>query len=249
MPLQYFLLVFILTIPFLVLGALTGIDLLPGLPIAALAVVCPVIGALILVYRQNKMNGVKALLKRSFDFKRVQNGWWYLAPLLLTPVITGLAFIVQRATGTPVPDLQIKLMPTVMLFIVFFVSAIGEELGWSGYALDLLQACWGVLRAGLILGVVWAVWHYIPLAQEHRSAVWVAWWSLWTISARMIMVWLYNRSGRSIFLMVLYHMMSNVVWQLYPVNGSFFDPVVFGIITALVAVGLFTMWKPRPAIG
>ncbi len=248
MPLQYFLLVFVLTIPFWILGGVTGIDLLPGLPIAALAVVIPMLAAIILTYRQHQTAGVKALLKRTYDFKRVTNGWWYLAPLLITPLIAGLAFIVQRATGTGIPDPQFKLMPTLMLFLMFFVGGIGEELGWTGYALDPLQTRWGMLRAGLILGAAWALWHYISLAQEHRSVEWVAWWTLWTVSARVIMVWLYNRSGKSLFIMVLYHMMSNVVWQLYPVNGSYFDPVVFGSITALVAIGLFGFgrigWSP-----
>jgi membrane protease YdiL (CAAX protease family) len=237
-PFIFFALLYILTIPFWILGAATGIDLLPGLPIAALAVVCPMLAALILTYRQNQMAGVKALFRRVLDFKRVHNAWWVAPALLLTPLMAALAFIVQRVTGTGIPDPQLKLVPTLMLFLMFFVGAVAEELGWTGYALDRLQTRWGMLRAALILGVAWAVWHYIPLAQEHRAVEWVAWWTLWTVSARVIMVWLYNRSGKSLFLMVLYHMMSNVVWQLYPVNGSYFDPVVFGIITALVAIGL-----------
>jgi membrane protease YdiL (CAAX protease family) len=50
---------------------------------------------------------------------------------------------------------------------------LGEELGWSGYAIDLLQARWGALGAGILLGSVWAVWHFVPLAQVHRSPGWI----------------------------------------------------------------------------
>jgi len=34
----------------------------------------------------------------------------------------------------------------------FFLSGVAEELGWSGYALEPLQARWGALRAALIIG-------------------------------------------------------------------------------------------------
>ncbi len=243
--LKFFLLVFVLTIPFWLVSSLTQTELMLGLPVAAFAVVCPLIAAVILTYRQNKMTGVVALLKRSFDLKKVHKGWWIAPALLLTPLIAGLAFIFQRATGTGIPDLQIKLIPTLMLFLLFFVGAISEELGWSGYALDPLQARWGMLRAGLILGVVWAVWHYIPLAQAHRSVEWVAWWSLGTVSARIIMVWLYNNTGKSVFITALFHVMINLTWQLYPVNGSYFDPRISGIISALIVVIIIFIWEPR----
>lgn len=41
-----------------------------NLPVDALVLVCPMIAASILVYMENRSDGVKQLLKRSFDFKR-----------------------------------------------------------------------------------------------------------------------------------------------------------------------------------
>ncbi|MBA3868357.1 MAG: CPBP family intramembrane metalloprotease [Anaerolineae bacterium] len=242
-PLQFFLLVFVLTIPFWLLGSLTNIQLMPGLPVSAFAVVCPVIAALILVYRQNKMSGVKALLKRAFDFNSNQKGW-YLIALLLMPLVMVASWLVQRLTGTLIPAPQITIMSVLSLCLVFFIGSIGEELGWSGYVTDPLQNRWGALRASLILGMVWAVWHYIPLAQANRSVEWIFWWSVGTVSARIIMVWLYNNTGKSVFATVLFHMMINLTWQLYPVNGSYFDPRISGIISALVVVVIVVLWEP-----
>ena len=62
-PLAFFLLVFALAIPFLLIGAVTRIQLLPGLPVASLMAVCPATAALILVYRDDGAAGAKALLK------------------------------------------------------------------------------------------------------------------------------------------------------------------------------------------
>ena len=67
--LKFFLLVFALSIPFWLIGALTGRQLLPGLPVAALMFVCPAAAASILVFRRDKTPGLSALFRRSLDFR------------------------------------------------------------------------------------------------------------------------------------------------------------------------------------
>lgn len=243
--LLFFLLVFALSVPFWLLGAATGLELLPGLPIASLMTFCPMLAAVILVYRENKIAGVTSLLKRAFDFKRIEAKIWYVPTLLLMPVVMVLSFVVLHLTGTPVPTPQIALLPTLTLCVIFFIAALGEELGWSGYATDPMQHRWGALAASLILGVIWAIYHYIALAQVDRSVTWVAWWTLWTLAMRVIIVWLYNNTGKSVFATALFHMMINVTWQLFPVNGSYFDPQSSGALTALVAVIVIIIWGPQ----
>jgi uncharacterized protein len=48
-PLTFFLLVFALSVPFWLMGAVTGLELLPGLPVSSLMACCPLLAALILV--------------------------------------------------------------------------------------------------------------------------------------------------------------------------------------------------------
>ena len=45
--------------------------------------------------------------------------------------------------------------------------------GLVGYATDPVQDWWGALGAGVLLGLVWAVYHYVPLLQAHRSPAWI----------------------------------------------------------------------------
>jgi hypothetical protein len=59
-----------------------------NLPVGALVLVCPMIAALILVYRENGSDGVKQLLKRAFDFKRIKGKIWYVPIFFLMPGIT-----------------------------------------------------------------------------------------------------------------------------------------------------------------
>ena len=239
------MLVFVLSLPFWLAGILTSFQLLPALPISALGFLCPVIAATIMVYREKRAAGVKELLKRAFDFKRVKAPIWYVPTFLLMPGIMVLSYVVMRLQGVPLPAPQFSIGMILALFAVFFIGALGEELGWSGYVIDPLQKRFGALWAALLLGVVWAIWHYIPLLEAHRSLEFIAWWSLGTVAARVIIVWLYNHTGRSVFIAALFHTMVNLTWQVFPVNGSYYDPRVTGLITAIVAVIIVLMWGPR----
>lgn len=245
----FFLLVFALTIPFWILGALTAFQLLPALPVSALSFFCPAIAAAILIYRSNGWSGVTALLKRSFDAGRIQSKRWLVTAILLEPAIMVLSFAVMHMRGVPVPALRIAFLPALGLFLGFFIAALGEELGWTGYATDRLQARFGGLGASLIIGLVWAVWHFIGLAQANRSVAFIAWWSLGTLAYRVIIVWLYKHTGKSVFAAAIFHTMINLTWQLFPIDGSFYDPRITGLVAAVVAMIATLEWRPWRLMG
>ena len=243
--LRFFLLVFALTVPFWVIGAVTGAQLLPGVPVAALAFICPGLAALILVHQASGLAGVKALLMRCVDYDRITARIWYAPIFLLLPAVAGISYVVQRAIGVVIPPPQITLMTTLGLLAVCFVMALTEEIGWTGYATDLMQKRWHALSAGLLLGSVWAAWHIMSLMQAHRSVTWMAWWCVGTLALRVVMVWLYNSAGKSVFAAALFHAVSNVCWQSYPIQGSYFDPRINGLIMVGVAVAVTCVGGPR----
>ncbi len=116
-----------------------------------------------------------ALLQRSFDYQRIHNKLGVLPTILLMPGVMLLEFGVLRMLGTDVPVPHFSLMTALLLFLVTFVAGLGEELGWMGYAIDPLQERFGALFAAILLGLFWAVWHFIPLLQADRSLSWIAW--------------------------------------------------------------------------
>ncbi len=247
-PFAYFILMFALSIPFWIAGALSNIQLLPALPVSALEVLCMVGAASILVYRENGLTSVVELLKRSFDFQRVRAKIWYVPTLLLMPCIMVLSYTTMRLMGVPIPAPQFSWAKTFTLFVIFFIAALCEELGWSGYAIEPLQERFGALQGALLLGGVWAAVHFIPLLEVQRSLDFIAWWSLATVAYRVIITWLYNNTGRSVFVATLFHTMSNLTWQLFPVNGSYYDPRVTGAISAVVAVIVTIGWEPKTLV-
>jgi uncharacterized protein len=244
-PLKFFVLVFALSLPFWVIGAVTRLQLFPGLPVSALMAVCPLIAASMLVYREHKIAGVTELLKRAFDYQRISAKIWYAPILLLMPGVMVLSYGLMRVTGLPLPTPHFSILAALVLFLAFFIPAVGEELGWSGYVIDPMQERWNALQASVLLGLVWAAWHIVPLVQAHRSPAWIAGWCLSTVASRVLIVWLYNNTGKSVFAAVLYHAISNVSWFLFPNDGSHYDPRITGLITAFVAAIVTVVWGPR----
>jgi membrane protease YdiL (CAAX protease family) len=68
------------------------------------------------------------------------------------------------------------------------------------------------------------------------------------VASRVIIVWLYNNTGKSVFVAALFHAMINLTWQVFPINGSYYDPRVTGLITALVAVAVVIVWGSRTLV-
>ena len=244
-PLAFILLVFALTLPFLAIGAVTGFELRPGLPVSALGAACPAVAALILVVRESGTAGVGELLKRSFDFRRIEAKIWYLPTLLLIPGLTLLAYVLMRVLGVPLPVPVVPVLLVLTLFLTFFVGALGEELGWSGYAIDPLQHRWNALTAAIVLGSVWAVWHLVPWSQAGRSPEWIFWQCVSTVALRVLLVWIYNNTGRSVFAAALCHASVNVSAFVFPNYGSHYDPRFVGPITVVAAVVVTLLWGSR----
>jgi membrane protease YdiL (CAAX protease family) len=245
-PLGFFLLVLVLSVPFWLIGAYAGTELLPGLPVSALQFVCPAIAAVVLVRRTDGFSAVGSLLRRSIDSGRIGAKAWWVPVLLLMPGATVLAYGLMRLAGSPLPSPQFPAPAVVLaMFLAFFASALAEELGWSGYATDPMQARWGALGAAVLLGLVWAAFHYVPLLQADRAATWIGWWCLYTVAIRVLIVWIYNNVGKSVLAAAVFHATTNLTWQLFPNQGSHWDPALVGSIVGLAAVSVSFLWGPK----
>jgi uncharacterized protein len=245
----YLLIVLGLSVPFWLGG--TVIDrLFPrsipiNLPFAAFMFVCPVLAASILVYREGGWPSVKGLLVRAFDVSRVKDWRWYLAAAGLMVLFVGLAYGMRKASDSALPPLHAPDWVLPLSFILFMIGAMGEELGWMGFAIDPLQERFGALKAGLMLGVIWAAWHIIPFSQAHNPPAWIVGQCLFTVATRVLIVWLYNNTGKSVFIAVLYHAMLNVASVTLQNYGLIYDPVLTGILVILAAAAVAFFWGPR----
>ena len=86
----------------------------------------PLIAAVILVYRENRTAGVTEVLKRCFDYERLRAKVWYAPIVLLIPGVMVLSCGLMRLMGVPLPAPQLPLLAPRVMFLAFFIAALGE---------------------------------------------------------------------------------------------------------------------------
>jgi uncharacterized protein len=230
-------LVFALSLPFWVLGALSQALMMPGLPVSALAVLAPAVAAVAQTWLADGVGATQTLLMRAADAGRTNLRTLVIA-IAVMPALTIVTWFAMRANGVAMPEVKIEWPIIATLFAIFLVAAMLEELGWSGYLAEPAQRLWGFLGAGVLIGAIWAVWHLPALLQAGRGADWIAWWILGTISTRIITLAIYERAQRSVFAAALLHAAQNTAWQTFPIGGSHFDPSYAAPVFALGAAAI-----------
>ena len=133
------------------------------------------------------------------------------------------------------------------LFSNVLFAGIQEEPGWRGFHFDRLQTRFAPLAASLLVWLPWALWHapvdyYRPvrfsLVQEILLRV------VFLIPLTVILTWFYNRSGRSIQVVVFFHAAMNT----FPYLFAYYQPAWFGVfVFAAYAVIMDRMWSKIPA--
>ena len=169
-----------------------------------------------LVYGREGFRNLLARMRRW----RVGARWYALAlltaPLLVTATLLALSLTSPEfLPGIFTSDDKVRLL----LFGIGWGLVGGgllEELGWTGFAVPtLLRQRHGVLATGLFVGVLWGLWHFL-----------ITFWASGTSSGalslagflpavlfyvgslpayRVLMVWVYDRTGESMLLAMLMH--------------------------------------------
>lgn len=170
----------------------------------------PTVAAILLTGLFEGKHQVKTLLVRLLKWR--VGLIWYVVVLLGPPILVTLVGGLSVLLGGPGPNLGqlATLMPT-FLFVLVFGGPLAEELGWRGYTLPRLQAGRSALTASLVLGVLWALWH-LPLfflKGSVQSQIPVAAYLVMTVSLTVLFTWVYNNTGGSVLMALLFHGMVN----------------------------------------
>ena len=193
-----------------------------GLYPAPIASFGPFLAALVVLAITQGKSGIGGLLRRMVRW-RVGIRWYAVA--LLLPVGIALAAtalnVLLGARAPSAADLGgwTGLFST-FAFVLLIPAAGGtwEEPGWRGFALPRLQAGRSALVASLILGAVWALWHLPFVVATGQMGGWdIVIILAWTL----VLTWVYNGTGGSVLIVMLFHAMFNTV------SGSFISPLAF----------------------
>ena len=211
-------------------GQLTGDH-----PLFYLAVYAPAIAAFIIVARCGGAGGLRRFLSRA-GLWRCSPGWYIFIAVGL-PAVFYLGAMVKGPLAAPASALESWKGLLVALGLMLVKGPI-EEFGWRGLALPLLQRRFAPIWAGLIVGLVWGVWH-LPafcLSSTPQSAWPFAPFFLGSVALSVIVTPMFNRSAGSILLPALFHFQAiNPIWP----DAQPYDTYI------LVVVAVVIVWLNR----
>lgn len=126
------------------------------------------------------------ILRRSTDRRRIGGRSWLLLLsfwLLFDLAMAGLVILLGISQSPINPDWGLFREPRALLFLLLlsFVFPAVEEIGLRGYYLEALQRKWPPTAAGIVNGIVWAMWHapFVWFAGYYASTSFnpaLSWW-------------------------------------------------------------------------
>ena len=182
-------------------------------PFFLLAVYAPGLSGIFLIWRHYGLKGLGSFFRRLFLWRAPVRWWLFL--LLGIPVIVYAAAAINGTISDLFP-----FSPWTMVFPALVQSLLlgpmGEELGWRGFALPLLQRRFSPFWASLILGVVWAVWHApaFLMSGTPQSAWSFGPFFVGLLAITVILTPLFNASRGSLSIAILYHL--NIMNPIFP---------------------------------
>ncbi|MFT3943939.1 MAG: CPBP family intramembrane metalloprotease [Ancrocorticia sp.] len=233
-PGLFLVLVLVLSVPFYFLNLL-DIPMPQGLPPSALMIAVPTIVALFLTYRERGVAGLNELF---VPFGTAPNRW-LLFSILAVPTLVGAMYAITVLLGWEElgpSALSLSSIPAVA--VLYFFGAIPEELGWTMYATKPLLDRYDRLRAGVLIGTVWGLWHVVPFMSQGRDWVWIVGQVGVSITLRIIMVTVFEHTQGALLPALILHASINLYPDMLPGGLNSYYP---GILALLYVAAVMAM--------
>jgi membrane protease YdiL (CAAX protease family) len=130
---------------------------------------------------------------------------WYLLALCLFGAIHLAGVAGYRLLGGDGSLRWLYLPETAQHVLGMLLVPLLEEPAWRGFALPRLEARFGVLRASLVLGVLWAAWHTMMFLLPAPSATEFGISAANIVAGSVVFSWLYNRTHGSLLIALFAH--------------------------------------------
>jgi membrane protease YdiL (CAAX protease family) len=163
--------------------------------------------------RRGLQEWLKQILSLHFD------AVLYPLTLLLPGAVLLASVALASAATAKSPEYWLTLPQTLLTLVI---SPLGEEFGWRGFAQPRLQRRLSPLITGVVLGFIWAAWHYwfffVPSSSTHEQSL--VFWGAGSVGETLWYVWLCNRAGGSIVPALLFHAAYNLWYNMVPLLPS-----------------------------
>lgn len=166
--------------------------------------------------------------------------WWATA-ILVYPSGLLVYWLIRRASGGG-DDVDIHALligaPTMAVTTLVLIAdpgALGEELGWRGFALPRLLQLFDATRSAIVLGVIWTIWHAPAFLLDglSQAAFNFGWFLLALVSLSILMTWIFlHAKGNAVVAGVVPHMMFNLAFDAHVFKSV---PKTEAIVLAAIA--------------
>ena len=141
------------------------------------------------------------------------------------------------------PSPEYPELPVLLYWLATLIFyGFGEEIGWRGFALPVLQERFSPLQATLMVTVIWAVWHW-PLflfspGLANLNAAGMAGWLFSLLTGACILTLVFNGTGGSVLLAAGFHATMDIAFlgppEVMMVVGALIS--IIGIMAGIVLV-------------
>jgi uncharacterized protein len=191
----------------------------------------PLLAGILLIALVYGRAGLRTFLARLLRWR--VGARWYGVALLATPLLaTAILFALSLASPLFLPSIVTTDDKASLLLLGIGVGLFGalfEEPGWTGFAIPELRRRYGILATGLIVGLLWGMWHFLLTfwASGDSSGAFslslllppLLFYVAVLPVYRVLMVWVYDRTNGSLFVAMLMHasLIASTLFVLMPV--------------------------------
>lgn len=208
-----------------VFGQITG-----NHPLFYLAVYSPAIAAITLVARTAGLVGLRRFLRRALIW-RCSMAWYTFLLIGIPLIFIGGSALRGNLFTEPFPFASFQSLLAALVLAA--IKGPMEEFGWRGLALPLLQRKFAPLWAGLILGVIWGLWHlpaFLLSGTQQREWSFSAFFA-GCLAISVIATALFNRSHGSILLSAFFHF--SLMNPVFP-DAQPYDTYLLIVVAAII---------------
>lgn len=145
--------------------------------------------------------------------------YFLIAFILQSAVYLGAIFVYLAINNLRLESIPLisasALLPA--LIVTATSGAMGEELGWRAYALNVLQKKYSPLKSALLVGLVWGFWHlplWILSGFSGLELLYYCFFFLLTIISLSVVITYFYNKGRSVLIAMWIHFLFNLFLQL-----------------------------------
>jgi uncharacterized protein len=174
-----------------------------------------------------------------------------ISPFLLVLVAAGILYF-QNGVFPDISKLGLSsAFPEKGIVSFFFYNFIffglGEEVGWRGFALPVLQSRYNALVSAVIVTFLWALWHW-PLFLYRPGYTSMdfggfAGWFFSLLTGSVLLTWLFNSTRGSVMACAIFHSTIDIAF-----TSDYPDQSIIGLTGMLITFwGIATLFifKPR----